>query len=231
MTMQGDKQAIVEGVLIWDGITRPEEPKNGLSAKYTVKIAVHPNQPEVLELTHILTKELNEGPFRGALPNGAKWGLNSVQAGTADGVLDGWLCMNAGTYNGAPSIYDTSGAVLQPMTYGPMIYPGMKVQILVHAYTANKAGNNAVVFGLDGIMIIDATTPRLNVGGSAAGASQAFGGGLPGVQPAAPAAVPGAAPPYAAPAAVPGAAPPYAAPAAVPGAAVVPNYAFTTPPQ
>jgi hypothetical protein len=211
-------------VIVWDGITRPET-NDSNKLVHSLKVAMAPGSPEILELEQLANMSLTASKFNGVLPPGANWPTKVIGVGEVDPAVQGYTSFSAKTYNGAPQVFDANGQVLSPMQYGAMLYPGAIVQVLIHAYDYDNK-QKGVGFGIDGIMIVDATAPRLNVAG--VDAAGAFGGGAtapaaPPVAPAAPPVAP-AAPPVAP------AAPPVApaAPAAVqPG--VVAARDFLTP--
>ncbi len=159
-------------VVLWDGISRPEPLDDG-GQKHSLKIAMPASAPEVGELQSILDRELASSEFRGQLPPGALPGMSDTLAGEFGDVLPGHKVINSVTYNGAPDVYDINGQKLDPMHYSSMLYPGATVQVIVSARSYNNK-SKGLGFWLNGVKIIDATTPKLPVaGGVDAGA--AFG--------------------------------------------------------
>lgn len=166
--MQIDEKHIATGnaIVIWDGITRPET-KDG-KVIHSLKIAMAPGSPEIAELQGIVQKALNDdSKFKGVLPPG---GLKPfILAGTdkpsPDAQVDGYTMVNAKTRNGAPTVHNADGKVLTPMEYGGMLYPGAVVRIAVHAFAYDNSGNAGIALSLDGIQIVDATAPKLAIGG------------------------------------------------------------------
>jgi hypothetical protein len=217
MAFHGE-QHVVTGrcIVVWDGITQPDK-NDGGQLVHSLKLACLPTAPEVAELTQIATAALQaDAKFRGTLPPGGCWPINNCDPQKIEGKLAGHVEFNAKTYRGAPQVFDANGKSLDPMVYGPMLYPGAIVQAVVHAYSFDNM-SKGVAFGLDGIKIIDAKAPRLPVGGGI-DASAVFGGapafGPPGA----------AAPPVYQPA------PPVYQPAPAPVAAnVQPHPGFLTP--
>ena len=212
-----------DGIIMWDGITKPEV-KEGGAVVHSLKIALVNNDPTISELNQIATKCLQDSKFKGQLPPGGIWPFQQVDATKFDGMLPAHTSLNAKTYRGAPQVYDANGRELNPMEYASLLYPGAIVQALVHTYSYDDK-SKGVAFGLDGIRIIRTDAPKLPVGGI--DASTAFG--TPGAAPAAytPPAAPGMAPPPAGmpPAAVPPAYVPPAAPGMPPAYAPPPTAA------
>lgn len=173
-----DKHVLTgRGVVIWDGITRPDN-KDPEKIIHSIKIAIAPGSLEIAELEQLAHGALAaDSVFKGQLPSGGNWPVKTIDPGSSDPTVDGYTAINAKTFNGAPQVFDASGKILDPMQYGRMLYPGAIVKILLHAYTFNKQ-SKGVAFGLDGIGIVDATTPKLSI---AAGidVGAAFGGGAP----------------------------------------------------
>lgn len=205
-----DENHVITGdaLVIWDGITRPDQdPKTG-QTKHNIKVAFPGNAPELAELEQLANKALAASEFKGQLPPGATWPIMDIDT-TKQGLahLTGYKTINAKTTLGAPQVYDLNGQELQPMQYSNMLYAGAKIRVLVHAYAFNNV-QKGVAFGMDGIQIVDAQAPALEVGGglSKSQVGAAFGGapqqGAPAGPPAQPAPTPGpAAPPVQPPAA------------------------------
>jgi len=179
---QDDKHVITcPGVVTWDGLTRPEtkQNKDGTTAVvHSLRIAIPPNSPEIGELEALAQKELVEGLWKGKLPSGGRMPLSVLGPEDFGASLSGYTTLNSTTYNGAPQVFDVHGKILTPMEYGAGIYPGCKVQLLIHAFSYNNI-NKGVGFGLDGVRIVDSTAPRLVVSGGV-DASKAFGAPLRG---------------------------------------------------
>lgn len=220
-------------VIVWDGITRPDKNDSG-DLVHKLKVAFPNNAPEYAELYELAMAALKaDSKFKGNLPPGGVWPMQPVDPNQFEGKLPAHQAFSAKTYRGAPQVFDANGQELSPMVYGPMLYPGAVVRLIVHAYTFDNK-SKGVAFGLDGIQIVDAQAPRLDVGGVDAGA--AFGAtGKPAGATAPPApgqpAAGGYPPPPGAPAAAPAGPPGYQAPPA-PGvpAGVAPAPDFLNPP-
>ena len=94
-----------------------------------------------------------------------------------DGLYNGFSVLNCNTQR-LPTVYDENGAVLDPMQYGSLIYGGQQVDVLVHCYHYDKAGNKGIATGLDAFsIIVSANAQRQNFGGKGIDTSGAFGGG------------------------------------------------------
>lgn len=170
-----------DGIILWDGITQPGTDDKTGAIIHSLKIAIVENSVEKGELEQLAMNALAADPaFKGELPPGGEWPLRTIDVsklGDSAALMTGRISINANTRLGAPNIFDANGQQLQAMQYGQMLYPGAIVKLLVHAYTFNNK-SKGVAFGLDGIQIINATTPKLDVGGgmSASQAAAAFGG-------------------------------------------------------
>jgi len=176
--MKVDDKHVITGnaVILWDGVTQPEDDKHNPGKKvFSLKIAMAPNSPEINEITQLATNALNsDTTFKGVLPNGGIWPIANAGVDEFDPSVNGFVLINAKTRKGAPAVLDANKAVLDPMQYASMLYPGAVVKVLVHAYSFNNV-SKGVTFGLDGIQIIDATAPRLAISGGI-DAVGAFGG-------------------------------------------------------
>lgn len=176
MSRYGDRNVIARGVILWDGVTQPEQKDDGKGGKrtqYSLKIALLNSQPEVQEVNQIATDALNaDTTFKGRLPQGGCWPLIPVDPAAFEGKLPSHIAFSAKTYR-TPQVFDINRQEIAPMIYGPMLYPGAIVDVLVSAFAFSNV-SKGIALSLDGIMIVDATAPRLPVGGVDAAA--AFGG-------------------------------------------------------
>lgn len=181
MSRYGEKHVIARGVILWDGITRPEQKDDGKGGKrtqYSLKVALLQTAPEVAEISAIATDALNaDTTFKGRLPAGGCWPILPVDAQDFEGRLPSHVAFNAKTYR-TPQVFDINKQEIAPMIYQNMLYAGCIVDVLVSAFAFSNV-SKGIALSLDGIMIVDATAPRLPVGGVDAAA--AFGGApLPG---------------------------------------------------
>ncbi len=170
--MRHGENAVITGnaIIVWDGITKPETTKNGQplpKPKYSFKLALQPNDPSVAEINAIATAALQASKFKGVMPHGGSWPLSPCNPQIADGVLNGLIAINPKTEDSGitQKVWDADGQVLNPMTYARMLYPGAIVQVLVHAFAFDNV-QKGVALGLDGIRIVNAQAPQLNIGAS-----------------------------------------------------------------
>lgn len=194
MNIDTDHVLTCEGVIMWDGITQPETKDDG-TVVHSLKIGISGASLERAELEDLAQRALAASPdFKGLLPPGGEWPVRDIDMSKfADdaATMSGRVSLNANTRLGAPQIFDINGQVLSAMQYGRMLYPGAIVKMLVHSYPFNNK-SKGIAFGLDGIQIVDASAPKLAVGGgmAAAAVAAAFAGNV-----AAPMANPPATPP------------------------------------
>lgn len=189
------------GTIIWEAVTNPDPIDNKPGAvSHNLRIAVPANAPEIAELQKLVddclaspkASEKNIGPTnKGNNPispiDESKFGKHG---------LSGQVCFSAGTMQGCPPVFDANGAQLQAMAYGPQLYNGAKVKLLVHAYPYNNK-QKGVNFGLDGVQIIDGTAPKILIGEGGMAVDKvaaAFGGAASAPAPALPVAAPPAVP-------------------------------------
>lgn len=217
-----DHVMIQGATVVWDGITRPDQAPDG-SPKYSLKIVVPPQCTDLPDFNTLANQKLQESEFKGTLPAGGRMPVGTAGANEFNGMFTGWTVLNCNSRR-VPDVYDENGQQLQPMQYGPLLYGGQRVNVLVHCYAYNNAGNRGIACGLDGFSIItSAQAPRQDFGGSSVDTAAAFGGGGGGGAPAA-AAAPA---PQQAHGMVPGAPPaPPAAAAPPPAAAPEPKYTY-----
>lgn len=226
-----DKHVKVCGcTVVWDAITKPEQSDFGGDPRYALKVLVPPHCPDLPLIEQLAQQTLAESAFKGVLPNGARWASSVAGPAEFNGMFPGWTVINPGTRLGAPPVYDEAGATMDPMQYGPLIYQGQQVDVMIHTYAYDNK-SKGVATGLDAFGInASLNAPRLQLSGSAVDTAAAFGGAAaPVAQPAA-APAPAAPPQQAhgmlpgAPAAAPAPAPGAAAPAPAPAPAAEPTY-------
>ena len=162
---EGKHVLTCNGIIIWDGITKPEKQDDG-SFKYSLKVAIPQMAPEKAELEQLATATLNASEFKGVMPAGGSWPIlpvDMVKLAADAHRLQGHITFNAKS-NFAPDVYDVNGNPLDAMAYGRMLYAGAVVQVLVGAYSFNNK-SKGIAFNLEGVKIIDASAPQLSVGG------------------------------------------------------------------
>jgi hypothetical protein len=97
------------------------------------------------------------------------------------GMFTGWAVVNAKTQR-PPNVFDEHGAPMDPVHYGPLLYPGQRVDVVVSLYAYNNK-SKGIAASLDGFAIIaSAAAPRLEIGGAGVDVSAAFSAGAPPVQ-------------------------------------------------
>lgn len=162
--------------IVWDGITRPDKNQDG-TPKYTLKLVVDPNNPDLAEFHQLAQETLQQSQFKGVLPAGGRMPIGVAEATEFNGMFPGHCVISAKT-KFMPDVYDENGQPLDPMQYGGMLYPGQRVDVLLHCYEYNAAGNRGISAGLDAFAIIaSAQAPKLDIGGGRMDTSGAFGGG------------------------------------------------------
>ena len=164
--------------VVWDGITRPE-PKDDGGHRWNVKVVTRADNPDIAILEQMANTELQEGDFRGVLPNGGMMPVGTAGATEFNGLFPGWRVVNCSTYR-APQVFDEQGAQMDAMQYGALMYGGQQVSVLVHCKTYNNV-SKGVAARLDGFSIIaSANATRHEFGG--VDASGAFAGGSAGTR-------------------------------------------------
>lgn len=178
---EGKNVITCEGIVLWDGLTTPDTDERTGAPVHNLTIAIPANAPEAAEIEQMAQRALQDSEFNGVKPTNSKWPTKEVDAsrfGKDAALLNGRIAITARTRTGAPPVIDANGQELNAMQYGKMLYPGAIIKLLIHAYAFNATKNKGVSAGLDGVQIIDATAPKLDVGGgmSASQVSAAFAG-------------------------------------------------------
>lgn len=161
------KHCTIPGVIVWDGITNPSTDNAVGVPRFSCKIVVNPNAPELAELHQLATNELNEGQFRGVLPHGGLWIMTAVEPTSKfniDGMFNGFTWLNASTYDGQPQVYDQNGKLIPAMQLSGYIHAGTVVELLVKAKSYDNT-SKGIKADLRGLKIIDHTGPRLQISG------------------------------------------------------------------
>jgi hypothetical protein len=159
-----------DGIVIWEALTNPDISDKDGSKSWNLRIAVDPASPEVAELKQLHQKALRESKKPNVnVQRPGNDPISTIDAAKFPEIPPHWVCFSAGSKQGAPIVMSIDGAEMQPMAYGPLMYNGTKVRMLVHAYAYDNV-QKGVNFGLDGVQIIDGQAPRLSIG--AAGMSK-----------------------------------------------------------
>jgi len=173
-----ENSVILEGgIVVWEGVKNPEV-KTGANnepfSKYGLKIVLPPNSRDLPLLDQLAQQCLQNCQFKGRLPAGAHWIMKQVGPGEFNDLFPGWWCVNGITYR-APQVYDESGNLLQPMQYGPLLYTGQRVDLLVSPKDYNEQ-SKGIKAQLEGVrIIVSANAQPVQLGGGA-NAAAAFGG-------------------------------------------------------
>jgi hypothetical protein len=177
-----DEKHVITGrvVVVWDGITKPEEKTNeagNVGYSHNIRVAIANDSPGLEEVRTLMQNALNESKWKGKLPAGGGDGFMDADAEKLGEELEGYTCFTAATRRGCPPIVDKHGKELNAMQSGRSFYPGAIVSLLVHAYDYDNK-QKGIAFGLDGIQVLDTTTKALRIGGgiSASAVISAFGG-------------------------------------------------------
>ena len=180
MAWHDDSHVITcNGTVIWEAVTKPDINESSGNQTWNLRVAVDPAAPEVAELQELVVRALkNSSKPNVNLTNRGNNPISQIDAAKFPELPPHWVCFSAGTIQGAPPVMDANGAELQPMSYGPKLYNGSIVRLLVHSYAYDNK-QKGVNFGLDGVQIIDGTAPRLSIGAAGLGkeaVKAAFGG-------------------------------------------------------
>jgi len=161
--------------IVWDAITRPEE-NDGGNMRWGVKVVIHPQNPDLVLAHQLAAKCLNESEFKGQLPNGGIYPISEAGPSEFNGLFTGFAVINASTFK-IPNVHGQTGAILQPMQYGNLLYAGQSINIVVNASAYNNK-SKGIALRLDGFLINEARqAERLAFGGGGYDTNKAFGGG------------------------------------------------------
>lgn len=183
MARYNDKNVITGSVtVLWNGFAAPSKNDDG-SVVHNLTVAIPLDAPELLELRQICDEALKSNSvFKGVLPYGASEPFRPIdKEKITEPHLQNCSTFNAKTRQGVKQVYDIKGARLDPVVAIPQLYPGSLIQVFVHAYCVSDAGKKrGIYFGLDGVKIVDSTTPLLKVASGASNmAEKVFGATTP----------------------------------------------------
>lgn len=180
LVIDQDHVKLVGCTVVWDGVTRPEVNDSGVK-KWNLKVVINPTSPDVMLLNQLASAKLASSEFRGVLPAGGYMPVGTAAATEFGGMFTGWAVVNAKTQR-PPNVFSEDGSPLDPMQYGPLLYPGQRVDVVVSLYAYNNK-SKGIAASLDGFAIItSAAAPRLEIGGAGVDVSAAFGAGAPAPQ-------------------------------------------------
>ena len=160
--------------IVWDGITRPEPGHDG-KPKYSLKVVVNPNNPDLADMNNLANTTLQTSKFRGQLPGGGRMPIGQARADEFNNLYPGWVVLGCNTQR-LPDVYDENGGKLDPMQYGQQLFGAQQVDVLVHCYEYDAKGNKGIATGLDAFSIIaSAGAVPQNFGGAGIATQSAFG--------------------------------------------------------
>lgn len=151
------------GVITWNGLVPPDKNEHTGESVWTVGFAFTPGTVEHGEMDIIGKAALEKGKIALKLTDADYSPYMDCDVAKFGPIVQGMKRISAKTYNGCPRIIDANGADIPMQALGQLLYPGCKVKLMVHAYPFNNK-SKGVNFGLDGVQIIDATAPKLDVG-------------------------------------------------------------------
>ena len=162
MAIFNDDHVAVPGLVLWDGISKPEA-QDGGGFKHSIRIAVLDAAPEMAELTQVATNCLNASEFKGVLPPGANWPFMACDVNKFGPLVAGRTGVSGITYNGAPTVFDVNGQEVPAQMVSGLLYPGAEVEVILspRAYNNKQKG---IGFWVQGVKSINSTLPKLDVG-------------------------------------------------------------------
>lgn len=179
----GESQVVTAvGILTWNGLVPPDKNDKTGEPVWTIGFAFQPGTAEHGEMDIIGKAALEKGKIALKLVDADYQPFLDCDVAKFGPIVNGMKRISAKTYNGMPRVIDKDGADIPMQALGQLLYPGCKIKLMVHAYPFNNK-SKGVNFGLDGVQIIDATAPKLDVGAGVPPAevgnafAQAAGGG------------------------------------------------------
>lgn len=160
----GELQVVTAvGLVTWNGLVPPDKNDKTGEAVWTIGFAFTPDTVEHREMDVIGKAALEKGKIALKLVDADYQPFLECDVAKFGPLVQGMKRISAKTYNGMPRVVDANGADIPLQVLGQMLYPGCKVKLMVHAYPFNNK-SKGVNFGLDGVQIIDAAAPKLDIG-------------------------------------------------------------------
>ena len=183
--IDNDHVKLCGGIIVWDGVSRPEQTQyegQAPKTKYTLKVVFPPTCPDLAIFDRLASTALLNSEFKGTLPHGGRMPISPVQPGEFNDLFRGWYVISFKTVLKCPDIYamNPDGVTGQQVTdfhqWSPRVYAGQQVDVLAHCYPYNSKGNKGIAAGLDGFSYsVNSQAPRLAIGGGGPDTSAAFG--------------------------------------------------------
>lgn len=167
---------IKDCIVVYDGMNRPEDPNSNGNTKRSLKVVIHPNNPDIQVLQQLADNELMQSEFKGNLPRGGFMPINYVQPNEFEGMYTGYAVVNCSTFK-MPDVYDENVQQLNdPMQYLPMTYSGQNVDVMLHCSAYNNV-SKGVASRMDGYLInMSKNAQRQSFGGGGVDTAAGFGG-------------------------------------------------------
>lgn len=160
----GELQVVTAvGLITWNGLVPPDKNDKTGEPVWNIGFAFKPDTVEHREMDLIGRAALEKGKIALKLVDADYMPFLECDVAKFGPLVKGMKRISAKTYNGMPRVIDKDGADIPMQALGQMLYPGCKVKLMVHAYPFNNK-SKGVNFGLDGVQIIDATAPKLDIG-------------------------------------------------------------------
>lgn len=176
MSQFDENNIMIEGaVVVWEGLKNPARKDDG-SPSYELGIVIPPNSPDKILLEQLAGRSLQFSKWRGVMPNGGNWPMKVVEASDLDGLFTGWIKMSVKTKHAPQCFNETGDVIAEPMRWGPTLFTGQKVDVLVNAYEYDNK-QKGIAFGLQGFCpLVSAGAQAISIGGGGgANAAAAFG--------------------------------------------------------
>jgi hypothetical protein len=181
MSRHDEDTIMIEGaIVVWEGLKNPSRNDNG-TASYELGVVIPPTSPDKILLEQLAGQGLQRSQWRGVMPSGGNWPVKVVEASELDGQFTGYIRMSIKTQH-TPKCYSETGDLIDsPMVWGPTLFTGQKVDVLVNTYEYNNK-QKGIAFGLQGFCpLVSAGASPISIGGGGANTAAAFGsrGGQP----------------------------------------------------
>lgn len=144
------------GIVTWDGMATPDE-----KGKFSLKIAVDPNDPQYAALKQEVDRELKEGKFKGVMPAGGQMPFLDTDVTKLGQLVAGTMSINASTKFSVPVI-NNENKQLSALEYNSLLYPGCKIRMVVSGWSYDNM-SKGIAFNLMAVQIVDPMAPKLDV--------------------------------------------------------------------
>lgn len=149
-------------------LVEPHAFREGDRAKYSAVVLVPKDAPEVLEaLEKAVAQAKREFEAKSGRVFSGRTPIKDGGENVKHPEFADFYVLNVSTSLKAPPVVVDEDC--EPVTSDSEMYPGVGVRVVVRPYSYDVAGSSGISFALNGVQIVDRSTPRLEGGNQLTG--------------------------------------------------------------